>query len=106
MLRFYKDLYWDDSIPQKKQNQIKWRLKVFKPSKTCFVITLNEGTDQLDIYNSQIFLQKYFKKHPKTVIGIAASYDGAGDIVVRITQECYQKNQNGDLKTYLAQKAE
>lgn len=104
MLRFYKDLYWDETIPEKKQNQVKWRLKVSKPTKTYYVVTLNEGSDQLDIYNSQILMQKLFKKNPKFVIGIADSYDGAVNIVLRITKECYQKNKNGDLKTYLAEK--
>jgi len=106
MLRFYKELYWDETIPEKKQNQIKWRLKVSKPTKTYYVVTLNEGSDQLDIFNTQILMQKYFKKHPKLIIGIAASHAGATKIVIQIAEECYQKNKNGDLKTYLAEKSQ
>lgn len=104
--KFYKYLYWDENIPEKKRNRIKWRLKVSKRDKPCYVLTLCEGRDQLEIYNSFVLLQSYFRKNPKFIIGIADSYGAAVEMVEKIAGECYQKNGNADLKVYLAQKDE
>ena len=46
--KFYKYLYWDENIPEKKRNRIKWRLKVSKRDIPCYVLTLCEGEDQLE----------------------------------------------------------
>lgn len=102
MHRFYKYLYWDERIPEKNRDRIRWRLKVAKRDRPCYVLALNEGRDQLDIYNSLVLLQSYFRKSSKFIIGIAADYGGAVEILQKIAQECYEKNGNGDLKGYLA----
>ena len=54
--KFYKYLYWDENIPEKKRNRIKWRLKVSKRDIPCYVLTLCGGEDQLEIYNSAVLL--------------------------------------------------
>ncbi len=102
MHKFYKYLYWDENIPEKKRNRIKWRLKVSKRDTPCYVLTLCEGEDQLEIYNSLVLLQSYFRKNPKFIIGIAGGYGAAVDMVQQIAGECYRKNGNADLKVYLA----
>lgn len=104
MHRFYKYLYWDEKIPEKRRDRIKWRLKVAKRDKPCYVLALNEGSDQLDIYNSFVFLQSYFRSSSKFIIGIAADYEGAMGILQQIVEECYKKNGNADLKRYLAER--
>ena len=104
MHKLYKYLYWDENIPEKKRDRTKWRLKVGKRDKPCYVLTVNEGSDQLDIYHSFILLQPYFRKSSKFIVGIAADYDGAVEILRQIASECYKKNQNADLKKYLAER--
>ena len=104
--KLYKYLYWDENIPEKNRDRIKWRLKVAKRDKPCYVLTLSEGRDQLDIYHSFVLLQSYFWNSSKFIIGIAANYDGAIEILQRIVSECYEKNQNADLKKYLAERTE
>ena len=106
MHKFYKYLYWDENIPEKKRNRIKWRLKVSKRDNPCYVLTLGAGDDQLDIYNSLVFWQPYFQKNPKFIIGIAKDYGAAVGIVQQIAEECYAKNGNADLKKYLADRTE
>lgn len=106
MHKFYKYLYWDEEIPEKKRNRMKWRLKVSKRSLPCYVLTLCEGSDQLEIYNSFVLLQSYYRRNPRFVIGIAGSYDGAVCIVRQIAEECYKKNKDADLKKYLTERAE
>ena len=100
--RFYKYLYWDEKIKEKSRDRIKWRLKVSKRDMPCYVLTWNEGSDQLDIYSSPVLLQSYFRKNPKFIVGIAADYEGAVKILQQIVEECYRENRNADLKGYLA----
>lgn len=104
MHKIYKYLYWDEKIPERQKNRIKWRLKVAKRDFPCYVLTLNEGRDQLDIYHSFVLLQPYFRKKAKFIVGIAADYGGALGIVKRIAGECYEKNGDADLKKYLAER--
>ena len=106
MHRLYKYLYWDEKIPEKKRDRIKWRLKVAKRDKPCYVLALNEGSDQLDIYHSLVLQQPYFRGSRKFIVGIAADYGGAMEILQQIVQECYEKNRNADLKSYLAERTE
>ncbi len=103
MHKFYKNLYWDEKIPEKKRNRIKWCLKVSKRAKPCYVITLCNGPDQLEIYNSWVLLQPYYRKNPRFIIGIAGSNGAAVEIVQKIAEDCYRKNKDADLKKYLAQ---
>jgi len=102
MQKFYKYLYWDENIPEKKRNQIKWRLKVSKRSMPCYVLTLCNGPDQLEIYNSLILLQSYYRRNPRFIIGIAGNYEAAVNMVKRLAEDCYAENGDLDLKKYLA----
>jgi len=102
--KFYKYLYWDEKIPEGKRNRIKWRLKVSKRDKPCYVLALSEGRDQLEIYNSLLLLQPYFRRNPRFIIGIAAGYEAAVGIVRQIAEDCYAKNGDADLKRYLAER--
>ena len=104
--KFYKYLYWDENIPEKKRNRIKWRLKVSKRDKPCYVLALSEGNDQLEIYNSLVLLQSYYRKNPRFIVGIAAGYEGAVGMVQQMAEACYRKNNNADLKKYLAEQTE
>lgn len=104
MNRFYKYLYWDEKIPDKKKNRIRRRLKFCRRARPYYVLTLCKGADQLEIYNSLILLQPYYRKNQRLIIGIAASYHGALGLVRQIAGECYAENKNADLKKYLAEK--
>lgn len=106
MHKLYKYLYWDEKIPEKNRDRIKWQLKVAKRDKPCYVLAVNEGSDQLDIYHSFVLLQPYFRKQQKFIVGIAADYAGAVEILQKIVRECYEKNENADLKKYLAGRTE
>lgn len=103
MLRFFQYLYWSDDIPEKQRNSVKWRLKVHKKNCLVYCITLHEGADQLDIYHSSVLLQGYYRRNPPLVIGIAASYDNAIELVRRITEECYRKTKDANIKKYLSE---
>lgn len=98
-MKFYKKLYVGESI--KNPNKVKWKLRHNAGQFQIYVIALAGGDDQLEIYHCAFLQQKYYKKYPPYIIGIAGNYDEAVGIVIRITQEALEKNGTPDLKKYL-----
>ena len=97
---FYKNLYTGASI--KNVSAVKRKLKRGKYTLRVFVITapFADG-DQLDIMHSAFLKQKYYKKHPALVYGIAGSYSEALDIVMRISEDAHTFGMDGDLIGFL-----
>lgn len=99
-MKFYKKLYVGDTI--KKPNQIKRKLKRYAKLPSVYVIALASGKDQLEIYNSLLLQQPYYKERETYIVGIAGSYKEAVSLVCRITEEAVSKNGTADLKNYLS----
>ena len=98
--RFYKDLYFGESV--KRHTFSKWQLFHGKGRLNTFcIMRSSSGGDQLDIVNSMILKQPYYKSNPAYVYGIAGSYEEALDIVVKITQEAVSAGFEGRLLDYL-----
>ncbi len=100
-MKFYKYLYIGDTVTD--PVKIKWKLK-HHAGVRAFVVTLAQGTDQLEIYNSAYLKQRYYRYHPPIIVGIASDYDEAVRIVIKITEECVKKTGCCNLKEYLKQK--
>ena len=98
--RFYSDLYWGDSV--KHHSLVKWRLKHGRGQFSIFCITdaMIKG-DQLEITHSAFLKQPYYLKKPACIYGIAASYDEAIDIIVKISDEAAGLGYEGRLLDYL-----
>ena len=77
-------------------------LKVHKKSTLVYLITLNQGTDLLDITYSPVFLQPVYRQNPPFVIGITKSKETAIQLVSDMVQDCVDLYGNADLKYYLA----
>lgn len=101
-MKFYKNLYVSDGI--KNIRKVKHKLKTGAGLIDIFCITLCSGSDQLEIFPSYVLMQPYYHKHPVYVIGIASSYQGALELVMKIAEEAYTQNGNCDLKKYLLDK--
>lgn len=98
-MKFYKNLYVGEGI--KRPNKVKWKLRHNAGQFQIYVIALASGRDQLEIYHCAFLQQKYYKKHPPYIIGIAKKYEEALDIVVEITEAALAKHGYPDLKKYL-----
>ncbi|WP_026669828.1 hypothetical protein [Butyrivibrio sp. AE3006] len=98
--RFYKNLYVGESI--KNSAKVKWKLKHGAGQLLIYVITAaaNEA-DQLEVTHCAFLKQKYYKKHPAFVYGIAGSREEAFDLIVKISEEASACGMEGDLKGYL-----
>lgn len=98
-MKFYKNLYVGEGI--KNPNKVKWKLRHNAGQFKVYVIALAGGEDQLEIYHCAFLQQKYYKKYPPYIIGIADNYEEAVEIVVRITKEAVERLGQPDLKKYL-----
>ncbi|HKM34966.1 MAG TPA: hypothetical protein VJY54_09525 [Lachnospiraceae bacterium] len=99
-MELYPRLYIGKMVnnPDKLLHKLKKQSKVLQ----FYVIILSRNpSDQLEIYKACYLSQKYFKKNPIYVIGIASDYDEAVDIIKQIAEECYLHSGNCNLKEYL-----
>ena len=101
--KFYKDLYWGESV--KNRPVVKWKLKMGSGQFGMYCVVRPEGgSNQLEIINSAFLKQKYYRYHPAYIYGIASGYSEALDIVLRISQEASIAGLDGRLLEYLESK--
>ena len=98
-MKFYKKLYVGNTI--KDVRKIKRKLLLNVGQLGIYVIALCKGSDQLEIYHCAFLQQKYYRKNPPYIVGIANGYDEAVEIVRQIAIEAYECNRNCDLKKYI-----
>lgn len=98
--RFYKKLYWGDSV--KYHRLVKWKIYHGSGQFSIFCITRAAiESDQLDITHCAFLKQPYYQRHPAYIYGIAGSYEEALDIVIRISDEAARVGYEGRLLDYL-----
>jgi len=92
-------LYLSDSVKKPK----KWLHKLNKGKLPCkfFVLTIEEGEDQLAIYPAYCLQQPFYRKHPPVIVGLAGDYGEAQDLVIRIVEESLEHTGQCNLKEYL-----
>lgn len=98
-MKFHEKLYVGDTV--KKPEKVKWKLKHNAGQLNIYVIAVAEGSDQLEFYHCAFLQQKYYRKHPPYIIGIASGRDEAMEIVEQITKECFEATSTCNLKNYL-----
>lgn len=105
MIRFYKKLFWDEHIPEKKHKKIKaalffnkWQLPVFA------VLISKQENEQLEIISSTHLMERYYKKQKHFCVGIASNHDNACALVEKMVQECLQERGDVDLKAFFKRK--
>ena len=97
-MRFHNELYLGDSI--RNAGIVKWKLKHHSGQLRIFVIALSSGSDQLEIYHCAFLQQRYYKKHPPYIVGIAGGYEEALELVRRMTSDVYTRTGGCGLKEY------
>ena len=98
--RFYKNLYWGDSV--RKHSQVKWKLYHGSGQITIYCVKRADSTgDQLDIIHCAFLKQPYFRLNPAYIYGIAGNYKEALDIVLKINDEALLAGYEGRLLEYL-----
>lgn len=101
-MKFYKKLYIGKTI--KKPALVKWKLAHGAGQLKIYVITLAAGNDLLEIYHCAFLQQKFYKKYPPFIVGIAGSYDEAVSLVTEIVEEVYANTGGYAVKDYIMSK--
>lgn len=100
-MRFSRKLYISSSL-DKKCGTVKWKLRTGRPQPFIYIIALARNNDLLEIYHSGMLKQSYYKKKQNApyIVGIAAGYGGAVDLVIDIIQDVFRETGSYDVKTF------
>ena len=102
-MRYYKHLYLAEGL--KKKEKIIRKLEEKKLQINIHVITLARNEkNQLEIYNSMVFLQPDFPYDDFLVVGLAKGYEDAVEIVEEIAQEVYNKTKGADIRSFILER--
>jgi hypothetical protein len=101
-MKFYKQLYISNSI-KKNTFQIKYSISHHPLKKSYFIICLSKTSDQLDIFNSKYLIQRYYKKHPPYIIGVAKNRQDSILLVQNIIKDIYIKTNSANVKEFFYQ---
>ena len=100
-MEFYKELYISENLKKNKDRIIE-KLKKNKIQFRCYIISLTENPkNQLEFYDSLMLMQKNYKKENLFIVGIANGYDGALEIIEKITEETYAKQGDADIRRFI-----
>lgn len=99
---YHHELRLGEGLSEEDIPKIKEDLSVNPIKANLFLITVSANRDeQLDIYDAKYLVQKYYRKNPPYVIGIAKEKGHAYAIVEDLMRECVEKYNHANLKAYL-----
>lgn len=100
-MRYYRYLYLGENLRKKKEKIIR-RLETGKLTWDIHIITLPEGgSNQLEIYACNQFLQRDYPKTDYFIVGIVKGYEDAIELVEEITREVYNETMGADIRGYI-----
>ena len=99
---FIKKIYLSQDLEKVDLEKLKKDLTENPLLANVFLITIaSNKEEQLDIYHSKYLIQRFYKKNPPLVIGIAKKKGDAYAMVERIVQECVTLRGDANLKAFL-----
>lgn len=104
MLKWYKKLYIGDNSKKKAPAVIK-KVNQGKLQFDIYLITLaSNEKNLLEIIQANQLTQKTLRKLCPMIVGLAAGYTEALEVVEKIIEETYQKQGNTDVRRYLEER--
>lgn len=105
-MRWFKDLYVGYNILTEK-SQVVDKIKQGKLQLDINVIALPENDyDVLEIYPSNVLIQKKYKDSDMVVVGIAKGKEEALDMMQLIVMDCYEDTGDVNVKKYILEQME
>ena len=98
-MKFYRHLYVSESI--RNPEKVKWKLRANAGQFSIYIIALAKSDDQLDIFLCALLQQKFYDKEDLFIVGLAASYTEAVDMVVAMTEKVVRETGGADIKKYI-----
>lgn len=100
-MRWYKDLYVGYNLLDQKRQVVK-KIKNGKPQFNKYVIALPfNDYDVLDIYPSNVLMQKWYRDSDMVIVGIAEGMEEAMDMMQLVIMDCYEQTGNVFVKPYI-----
>ena len=104
-MKWYKKLYAGESIAHK-TGRVKWKIIHNAGQLHVYVITLaSNEKNLLELIPSWEFMQKYYPKKHKMIIGLAGDYEEALLLVEQIIGEIYEKTGGFDVRSFFGEGA-
>lgn len=98
MVEFSNNLYISDSL-SKKEGRIRRSLRMRRGLIKVYIISICDGTDQLEIYNSSILKQKLYRYMNIRIVGITDSMEDATNYVIKLVEDNLRLYGNADIKS-------
>lgn len=98
-MRFLKEMYVGEGV--KNKHKVMWKLKHGAGMLDIYVISLSNGSDQLDCTKCCYFKQKAIRDSVGTIVGLAKGYSEAKKLVIMMIEESLQKTGSANVKEYL-----
>lgn len=100
-MKYYHNLYTSAEL-QAKKDSVLAKLEENRVQLNKYLIVLTcDGKNQLEIFDSIMLKQEYFRNQVLMVIGIAAGYQEALSLVRLITEEVYNNQKDVNIRGYL-----
>ena len=100
-MKWFADLYIGYNLLDKK-NQVIKKIKKGKPMFNKYVITLPQNDyDTLELYPSNVLIQKWYMNSDMVVVGIAEGKEEALDMMTLIIMECYERTGGCKVKDFI-----
>lgn len=99
---FLENMYIAPGMEKVDLEKLKQEIKERPLFANVFIITIaSNEQEQLDIYHSKYLLQRFYKKNPPLVVGVARKKGDAYALVEKIVQECVTLRGDVNLKAFL-----
>lgn len=103
-MKYYHNLYLSEGFQEKKAEILdKLERKETQLNKYLVVLSKNSN-NQLEIFESILLIQKIYEMDNLFVVGIADGYDGALEMIEKLTQEVYDITRGTDIRNYFLEK--
>ena len=103
-MKYYHNLYLSEGFHDKKAEILdKLERKETQLNKYLVVLSKNSN-NQLEIFDSILLIQKIYEMDYLFVVGIADGYDGALEMIEKLTQEVYDITRGTDIRNYFLEK--
>jgi len=100
-MKYYKKLYIGEGLTGKREEVIR-RLNQRELLLNIYIITLAQGEqNHLEFFDASLLHQEMIAKQKLFVVGIAAGYDEALEVVEKITREVYDETRDTDIRNYI-----
>ena len=98
-MRFLKEMYVGEGI--KNKQKVLWKLKHGAGMVDIYVISLSNGSDQLDCMKCSYFKQKVIRDNVGLIVGVAKGYSEAQNLMISMIEESFRETGSANVKEYL-----